>query len=379
MAGMRAPLMGRPPLVPMRLTPDQLIDVKCCIRPFRAAGPNLSTEQVGDTLVVHNYGHGGSGWSLSWGSGELAVGKAMTVLPSEIAVIGCGIVGLTAAVMAQRAGLKVTIYARDALQRTRSFRASGSFTPDSRVALTEPAGADFPAVWEQMARFSWKAFRSYLGVAGDPVVIHDAYNLSDTPIVRREHAADPSIHDSYATTGLPHQSSEFASLSHLIRDVVPQAQPVSADENPFGTAYASRSSQMHFNFASYGEVMLAEFFARGGKFERRELHSPGDVTTLKEKVVIHSTGYAARDLWHDKTIIPVRGQTGWLAPQPEANYSIRYKNGLAMSKSDGVVIMNFQTELGDMQGVGNSMELPDRDDALAAMAAMAPIFAKSGS
>jgi len=136
---------------------------------------------------------------------------------------------------------------------------------------------------------------------------------------------------------------------------------------------------MHFNFASYGEVMLAEFFGRGGKFEMRELHSPGDVATLKEKVVIHSTGYAARDLWRDRTMIPVRGQTGWLVPQPEANYSIRYRNGLAMSKSDGVVIMNFHAGLGDMQGVGDSMELPDRDDALAAMAAMAPLFARSAA
>ena len=111
----------------MRLTPDQLIDLKCCIRPLRAAGPNLGTEVIGRKLVVHNYGHGGSGWSLSWGSADVAVGKALSVLPSSVAVIGCGIIGLTSAVMAQRAGLKVTIYARELIQRTRSYRASGSY------------------------------------------------------------------------------------------------------------------------------------------------------------------------------------------------------------------------------------------------------------
>jgi len=369
----------RPPIVPLRLTPDQLIDVKTCIRPFRAAGPNLSTEQIGDTLVVHNYGHGGSGWSLSWGSGEVAVGKAMSVLPKEIAVIGCGIVGLTAAVMAQRAGLKVTIYAREMLQRTRSFRASGSFTPDSRVALTEPAGAAFPALWEQMARFSWKAFRTYLGVTGDPVAFHDSYGLSDTPIVRREHPADPSITDSWATKGLPQQNSEFLHLSDRIKDIVPQMQPLSAEENPFGVAHAVRGSEMYFNFASYGHTLLGEFFENGGTFVNRDFHDPSEVTTLKEKVVIHSTGFAARDLWHDKTVMPVRGQTGWLVPQREANYSIRYKSGLALSKSDGVCIMHFDNELGEMQGVGNSLELPDRDDVLAAMADMAPIFEKKGA
>lgn len=369
------PSFGRPPLVPMRLTSDQIIDVKCCIRPFRAAGPNLSTEQIGDTLIVHNYGHGGSGWSLSWGSAEVAVSKAMSVLPKEIAVIGCGIVGLTAAVMAQRAGLKVTIYARETIQRTRSFRASGSFTPDSRVCLAEPAGPGFGNLWEQMARFSWKSFRTMLGIAGDPVVFHDAYSLSDKPIVHVEHPADPSITASYATTGRPQQQSEFGHYSDRIKDIVPGYVPVAMEENPFPVAYATRTSQMHFNFASYGQILLAEFFARGGAFVQRDFHAPGELAQLREKVVIHSTGYAARDLWQDKTMIPVRGQTGWLAPQPEAAYSIRYGTGLAMSKSDGVCIMNFDNSLGEMQGVGNSLELPDRADVEAALASMAPLFA----
>src|SRR4051794_30796634 len=74
------PPLARPPLVPMRIGPDEIIDIKSCIRPFRAAGPNLDAELIGDTLVIHNYGHGGSGWSLSWGSAEFAVGKALSVL-----------------------------------------------------------------------------------------------------------------------------------------------------------------------------------------------------------------------------------------------------------------------------------------------------------
>src|ERR1700722_18059992 len=57
-----------PPLAPIRAHPDRIFDIRCCIRPFRVNGPNFGTEQIGDTLVVHNYGHGGSGWSLSWGS-----------------------------------------------------------------------------------------------------------------------------------------------------------------------------------------------------------------------------------------------------------------------------------------------------------------------
>ncbi len=374
MASIPAPTSAAPMLRPMRVGPDQLIDVKCCIRPLRAAGPNLGTEMVGDTLVVHNYGHGGSGWSLSWGSAEITVGKALSVLPGRIGVIGCGIIGLTTAVVAQRAGLAVTIYARETLPRTRSFRASGSFTPDSRIALTAPTDPKFGDMWEQMARFSWKMFRTYLGVAGNPVEFGDSYQLSDTPITRRVEKPDPAITESYATKGTPQQNSEFAHYIERIRDLVPRPTMLTPDEHPFQKPFAARASQMHFNFASYGHVLMSEFFANGGKFEMRDFHTPADIATLKEKVVIHCTGYAARDLWRDTTVIPVRGQTGWLVPQPDANYSVRYSNVSLTSKSDGIVVMNTNPDLGEMLGVGDSMELPVRADIEAGLAIIAPIF-----
>jgi hypothetical protein len=362
-------------LVPMRTGRDQLIDAKCCLRPLRAAGPNLGTETIGDTLIIHNYGHGGSGWSLSWGSADIAVGKALSVLPREVAVVGCGIIGLTTAVMALRAGLKVTIYAREPIQQTRSFRASGSFTPDSRVALTEPAGPGFGDVWERMARFSWKAFRTYLGLPGHPVEFGDSYQLSDTPITSRTYPPDPAITESYATTGRPRQNAEFGRYSSRIRDIVPQAQPLSPEENPFQVAHARRSSHMIFNFSSYAHVMLSEFFERGGKFVMKDFHRPADYAALPEKVVINCTGYAARDLWQDKTVIPVRGQTGWLVPQPEAFYSVRYRDVSLTSKRDGIVLMSTNPELGDMLGVGDSMELPNIAEIEKALITISAAFA----
>jgi glycine/D-amino acid oxidase-like deaminating enzyme len=134
-----------PPLAPIRAHPDRIYDLRCCIRPFRTKGPNLDVEQISDATVVHNYGHGGSGWSLSWGSANIAVQKAVSTSPEQIAVIGCGIIGLTSALTAQRAGAQVTIYTHELLPKTRSVRANGSWTPDSRISLTEAAGPGFAA------------------------------------------------------------------------------------------------------------------------------------------------------------------------------------------------------------------------------------------
>src|SRR6266481_8409550 len=73
----RVAFESMPALVPIRAQTDRIFDTAVCLRPFRAAGPKLDVECVGNTQVVHNYGHGGSGWSLSWGSSAVAVRKAM--------------------------------------------------------------------------------------------------------------------------------------------------------------------------------------------------------------------------------------------------------------------------------------------------------------
>src|SRR5260370_40911143 len=138
-----------PKLMPIRAEADRIFRVTVCLRPFRKAGPRLEVERVADKIVVHNYGHGGSGWSLSWGSSSIAVERAMAPGERNVAVIGCGALGLTSAILLQQAGARVTIYARERPPDVRSSRATGSWTPDSRVALTNSTSADFPALWEK--------------------------------------------------------------------------------------------------------------------------------------------------------------------------------------------------------------------------------------
>ncbi|HLZ76340.1 FAD-dependent oxidoreductase [Phenylobacterium sp.] len=353
------------PIWPVHARMDRVFDITVCLRPFRAQGPRIEAEQVGDALVVHNYGHGGSGWSLSWGSGTLAVRKAMANSPREVAVVGCGAIGLSSAILAQEAGAKVTIYARDLLPDARSARATGSWTPDSRIALADKAGPQFAAQWEEMTRISFKRFRRYLGLADSPVEWSDRYFLSDPP-------TEPApVKPEGARTG---PELQFVDFRDRIRDLTPRAEVLAPGASPFPGADVRRTSQMQFNVADYGHTLMADFLAMGGRVEHREFQSLGDLATLKEKVVINCPGYGARALCRDESITPVRGQIAWLIPQPEVNYGVFYKDVSLLSRRDGIVVQALWG--GDMFGYGNDQEVIDRAEAERAVRTIAELYGR---
>jgi glycine/D-amino acid oxidase-like deaminating enzyme len=348
-----------PKLAPIRAHVDRIFRITVCLRPFRPAGPRLDVERVGEKTVVHNYGHGGSGWSLSWGSGAIVVGKAMAAAAGDrnIAVIGCGALGMTSAILLQRAGAKVTIYAKERPPDVRSARATGTWSPDSRIALSNSVSADFGALWEKMCRTSFHTYQSYLGMAGNPVEWTDRYALSDgTPGPRQA------------------ESLSFAHYQDRVRDLTPRSVDLPAGTHPFPTRLARRNSSLTFNIAGYSRQLISDFLMEGGKIEHAEFHTPGDLSQLPQKVIINATGYGARALWKDETIVPVRGQIAWLIPQPEVNYGVNYKNTEILPRRDGIVVQDGGT--GEMSGYNEDNETPDRDAAEASVRLVAELYSR---
>src|SRR5512133_935438 len=87
----------RADLVPVDVSWDRIIRTTVGLRPHRDSGFVVRAEALDEKTVIHNYGHGGAGYSLSWGTGLLAAELALQHTERRAAVIGCGIVGLTAA------------------------------------------------------------------------------------------------------------------------------------------------------------------------------------------------------------------------------------------------------------------------------------------
>lgn len=346
-----------PQLAPVRATTDRLIDISVCTRPFRAQGPRIEAQRMHGKTVIHHYGHGGSGWSLSWGSARQALPLILATRSKRIAVIGCGAIGLTTARVAQQAGLQVRIYCKEQPPQVRSSAATGLWSPDSRICTSEYATDAFKQRWEAMTRSSFKTYQSLLGLPGDPIQWRDGYVLSDVPF-------DQALH---SKTGEP----DYPDLNSLVEDVGPDSVPLSFGQNPFRVAHARRFTQLVFSISSYQRLLMEDFLRNGGTIHHREFESPRQFASLQEHTLVNCTGYGARALMKDDSIVPVRGQTARLIPQTEVDYALIYRghNLVMVPRHDGLLVQ----AQGD-HDFGNDDTRIDRAQTEAAVQRLAALF-----
>src|SRR6516225_7437506 len=118
-------------------TPDFTFDPNApgaCIagvRPYRNGSYRLDAETASGKFIVHNYGHGGAGITLSWGCAakvrDIVQQHLVTSNDQDAAVLGAGVMGLTAATLLLDLGLKVTIYSDRKPADTTSAKAGGQW------------------------------------------------------------------------------------------------------------------------------------------------------------------------------------------------------------------------------------------------------------
>lgn len=282
------------------------------LRPYRPGGFVVRTEMLDDKPVVHNYGHGGGGITLSWGTAHLAFEQAARTEHREAAVIGAGAVGLATARILQRQGWRVHIYARDLPPATTSNIAAGQWSPFS-VFSPDSVDASFREQFDRAARL---AYRYYQDLVSDEYGVRwiDNYSVSDR-------ATGPS------------------SLQERLSDVYPGGRELGPDEHPFPARYVRRFISMLVETSRYLRKMEEDVRRAGATIVVREFRDRSEIAQLSEPLVINCTGLGARELFDDDELVPVRGQLEVLLPQPEVDYIALLGNGLyMMPRSDGIVL-----------------------------------------
>jgi D-amino-acid oxidase len=295
-AGPKRPLV----LVPVKASWDRVIRTTVGLRPHRDAGFVLKPDTLDDRLLIHNYGHGGAGMSLAWGTGLMAAEFATEHQSRQAAVIGCGSVGLTSARQLQRRGFEVTIYALAVPPNVTSNMSLAGFTPSSGLVEQDRRTDAWDAQYRRAADVSYRQLQlmagPYFGVSW-----LDNFTLTDQA---------PNPNRQQSSTDRPSLNAGFDAGREVY----------GPGEHPFPTKYAIRNPALRIEPNIYLDALVREFLLWGGHIVIRKFDTPRDLMSLRERIIINCTGLGARELFGDRELLPLKGQLTVLVPQSEVNY-----------------------------------------------------------
>lgn len=329
-----APKSAAKPLVAARMRPpvrlpvvnaawDRVIRTTIGLRPHRPSGFVLKGGKLDGKTLIHNFGHGGSGMSLSWGTASMASDLALAHDGRTAAVMGSGVVGLTSARELQRRGFAVTIYAAAVPPDTTSNMSLAGWTPTSGLVDFKSRTPEWEAQFRDAVRIAYRRLQLLTG---------------------------PKYGISWITNYAPTDNEMSARGSNVLMpdDITNPRVLLQPGEHPFPTKYAIERPEMRIEPSIYLDALMNDFLRWGGTVVIRKFETPRDVAALGENLVVNCTGLGAKALFNDAELMPLKGQLTVLVPQPEIGYStsggarapVTPEAGFIhmMPRSDGIVL-----------------------------------------
>ena len=321
------------PVLPQRRLPD--LKVIAGLRPYRNGSYRLETEAIGEKYVVHNYGHGGGGITMSWGCAarvrDLVAAWPGAAAGLKVAVLGAGVMGMTAATLLHEAGFQVTIYADKFTPHTTSDIAGGQWGP-SFVAHSDKA--DFEGLLKTAYGMHLARGARYGVSQRDNYTLGTADELAYAQMAG---AAPPEILAKLPFAEVTHGGMRYPTLLVEPPVLLPR--------------------------------LHADLRAAGVAFNTRKLSSPAEIDALAEPVVVNCMGLGSRDVWPDLALRGIRGQLALLPPQPKLTYLFSGL-GYMFPRRDHLVIGGSFTRLQP----GDEDATPDPDMAWMMIRVMNAVF-----
>jgi glycine/D-amino acid oxidase-like deaminating enzyme len=298
---------GCAPLPPVHADPGRVIRTVAGLRPYRASGFRVAREPFGDKALVHNYGHGGSGITFSWGTARLAADLGLAGHSGPVAVIGAGVIGLTTARLVQEAGFPVTIYTAALPPDTTSWIAGGQIMPSSLFREGEVT-SDWYRQFDSALDYSLRRFATLVG-------------------------------EEYGVRWLPTyiETNDDPAPRYMAKAGVGWRR-VARREHPFPIDQMVRYETMYVETGRFLQTLTRDVLHAGGKIQVRKFAAAADFAGLSETLLFNCTGLGARELFGDEQLMPVRGQLAILPPQHEVKYAFTGRAGYMFPRADGIIL-----------------------------------------
>ena len=279
---------------------DRVIRTTIGLRPHRPSGFVLRADKLDNKLLIHNFGHGGSGMSLSWGTASMATDLALPHAERKAAVLGSGVVGLTSARELQRHGFDVTIYAATVPPDTTSNMSLAGWTPTSGLVDNQLRTAAWDAQVRHAANIAYRRLQLMVG----------------------SHYGVSWIKQYQPTDNDPSRPNPNANPNPILpRELQGPSVALGPGEHPFQTQYCVERDEMRIEPSIYLDALMTDFLDWGGKVVIRKFATPEEIATLSENVIVNCTGLGAKEIFKDPELMPLKGQLVVLIPQAEINYS----------------------------------------------------------
>jgi len=321
-----APVTPRRPMVHLplvKVSAERVIRQTVGLRPHRPSGFVLKSAALDQKTVIHNYGHGGSGMSLSWGTATMAADMALAHTERRAAVLGSGVVGLTTARQLQRRGFAVTIYADKVPPDVTSNWSLAAWTPTSGLVEFAKRTPEWSTQLVQAAEIAYRQLQFMTG---------------------------PRYGISWITNYAPTESAESARGENALlpRHLQSEQTLLQPGEHPFATTYCIERPELRIEPNIYLPALMDDVLAFGGRIVIRKFESPRDVLALPENLIVNCTGLGAKALFGDDELMPLKGLLVLLPSQDEVRYSTSGgvnipagQRGLfihMMPRTDGIVL-----------------------------------------
>lgn len=262
------------------LSDDMKKGYRVGLRPFRSSGIRIEREVLDNKLIIHNYGHGGAGITLSWGSALSAIALMGEQPKNErLAIIGAGAVGLATAIKLTDLGYHICIYAKDLTPNTTSDVAGAHWSP-FLVASGKSAFAK-----KLFATIKDQSKINFLGLATQKKPLFPGVSLVD------EYTFDP------------------------IQG--PKRTPVRFDNGK--NMWASVDKTILINTTVYLNGLMDELEKRKVVIQTIGL-TRNDIRHFPEKVIFNCSGLGAKELFDDSDLRALRGYLIEFMPQSDINY-----------------------------------------------------------